>query len=138
MEDDNIEEHVSGSEAIYCYTQAVMDATGLATYHTVFLGPLLNTYIAMEPSILQSHLGGHTISASNEKPMFLIPYDDPHVKKCGKDFQTFTLHVKSPNDASSITIPMLLDITVSRFLQYKLEAGRLYKKANHKWVLHEI
>ena len=138
MADDNNEEQVLRSDAIYCYTQAVSDATGLSKYHTVFFGPLLKAYLAAEPSILQSKLGEHTFSASNDKPMFLIPYDDPHVQKFGKEMKTYALPAKSPNEADSIIFPMVFEIGVSRFLHYKIEDGRLYKKVNHKWVLNEI
>ena len=70
--------------------------------------------------------------------MFLIPHDDPHVQKFGKEMKTYPLQAKSPNEADSIIIPMKFEIAVSRFLHYKIEAGKLYKKEQHKWVLHEI
>jgi hypothetical protein len=125
------------ADGIYCYTQPANNPKGQSRYHTVFVGPLLRVYLDPEPGIIESQLGGHIFRALTDKAMYLIPYNDPYAEKYSLENMTYTLK-HNPDEADRITIPMEFQIAVSRFFHYKMEAGKLYKKHQHKWLLQEV
>lgn len=134
--EENIEYEMPLTDDIYCWTCLVEEEND-KKFYTLLVGPLLKVWISAGPAVLESTLGIHRFIATTDRPMYLIPYDDPIADKYGKKVK-FDLHTTDPEEPDDIVVPMEFEFSVAPFFQYKILNGQLYKKEGKEWKLQSI
>ncbi len=133
----DFERYADGCWHIAAYLNAPVDGH---KFNTFLVGQLIRKFIDND-HVLTSKIGEREFSGQSSGPIYLIPYDDPYIRRYCRRKEEFDLYpggVPSEGLVRRIVVPMEFDLEIEPHFHYKIEGNLLFKRQKSGWLLTDM